>query len=114
LRAEILMVTRQFLGEFETIVLLAILKIGRDAYGVSIFEAIEEVTGRRVSTGALYTTLQRLEDKGFISSRMGEATPERGGRAKKYFEVSKAGREALAKSSNARMSFAKHVDLGYT
>jgi len=77
--------TKQFLGEFEELVLLAILKIGKDAYGVPIAKAIEEASGRSVSTGALYTTLSRLEEKNFISSRMGEKTEERGGRAKKIF-----------------------------
>lgn len=105
------MVLRQFLGEFEELVLLAIMTLGKDAYGVSISEAIEERTGKRVSTGALYTTLQRLEEKGFISSTMGERTPERGGRAKKYFTVENAGREAVASSKEARAAFIKDLDL---
>lgn len=107
------MVLKQFLGEFEEVILLAIITLGKNAYGVSISEAIEEKTGKRVSTGALYTTLQRLEEKGFISSTMGDATPERGGRAKKYFTVENAGREAVASSSKARAAFTKGLDLEY-
>jgi DNA-binding PadR family transcriptional regulator len=107
------MVLRQFLGEFEELVLLAIMKLGKNAYGVSISEAIEEVTGKRVSIGALYTTLQRLEEKGFISSTMGEATPERGGRAKRYFSIEIAGRQALISSSEARAAFTKGLKLDY-
>jgi DNA-binding PadR family transcriptional regulator len=108
------MVIRQFLGGFEELVLLAIMKLGANAYGVPISEAIEEATGKRVSTGALYTTLQRLEEKGFISSKMGEATPERGGRAKKYFAIEVGGRQALKSSKEVRATFIKGTDLGYS
>jgi PadR family transcriptional regulator PadR len=94
---------RQFLGEFEELVLLAILKLGTQAYGVPIAEEIEKATGKRVSTGALYTTLGRLEAKKFISSWLGEKTDERGGRAKKYFEVKNAGREAIRNSAESRI-----------
>lgn len=107
------MVVRQFLGPLEEAVLQAILKIGSDAYGVSIAETIESVTGKRISTGALYTTLYRLEEKGLISSRVGESTPERGGRAKKYFSVEIGGREALRNSLQVRSAFSKDLDLGY-
>lgn len=104
--------TNNFLGEFEEFVLLAIMKLGRDrAYGVPVAEAIEEATGKRVSTGALYTTLARLEEKGFISSYMGEATAERGGRAKKYFEIENAGKQALQNSFQARRNLG--ADLGF-
>ena len=99
------MTQKQFLGEFEELVLLAILKLGKDkAYGVPIAEAIGEATGKRVSTGALYTTLARLEEKGFIVSQMGEATKERGGRAKKFFDVEIVGRQALSNAQSARNS----------
>lgn len=104
---------KQFLGEFEEFVLLAILKIGNDAYGVPIAEAIEEATGKRVSTGALYTTLSRLEEKDFISSRMGEKTEERGGRAKKYFQLEIAGKQALQNSQAARRSLADGVNFEF-
>lgn len=93
---------KQFLGEFEEFVLLAIMRLGKGAYGVPIADAIEGATGKRVSTGALYTTLARLEEKGFISSYLGEKTEERGGRAKKYFEVEVAGKNAVQSSARGR------------
>lgn len=83
------------MGEFEQLVLLAILRIGNDAYGMEVREEIEKRTRREISYGAVYTTLDRLEKKGFVRHRLADATPERGGRAKKYFRVEPAGREAL-------------------
>lgn len=96
------MASKQFLGEFEELVLLAIVRAGENAYGVPIAGLIEDATGKRVSVGALYTTLTRLEEKNFISSWLGEATAERGGRAKKYFRVEAAGRDAIANSESGR------------
>jgi len=90
------------LGKFEEIVLLAILRLHQNAYGVSIRREIETETGRTTSVGAVYTTLERLEKKGYISSRQGEATAERGGRAKRYFEIEGAGAEALNQTMIAR------------
>ena len=75
-----------YLGEFEHIVLLALIRLKDDAYGMTIRMEIDERIGRSVSIGAVYTTLERLETKGFITSKMGEATPQRGGKAKKYFQ----------------------------
>jgi len=89
------------MGEFEQLVLLAVLRRGNDAYGMEIREEIEERTGRAVSYGAVYTTLDRLERKGFVSFRLGESTPERGGRARKYFRVEPAGRDALRETRHA-------------
>lgn len=89
------------MGEFEQLVLLAILRRENDAYGMEVREEIERRTGRDVSYGAVYTTLDRLETKGYVSHRMGEATAERGGRARKYFRVLPAGREALAATRRA-------------
>jgi DNA-binding PadR family transcriptional regulator len=83
------------MGEFEQLVLLALLRLGNDAYGMQVREEIETRTGREVSYGAVYTTLDRLEQKGYVAHRLGEATAERGGRAKKYFRALPAGREAL-------------------
>jgi PadR family transcriptional regulator, regulatory protein PadR len=83
------------LGNFEEITLLAIIKIGENAYGAPIRQLMEEVMGRSVSAGALYTTLDRLMQKGYISSRQGERTPERGGKAKRYYKVEGAGIAAL-------------------
>lgn len=86
------------LGEFEQIVILALLHLGERAYGMKIRREIEERTDREVSIGAVYTTLDRLEEKGLVSSRMGEPTPERGGKAKRFFRVERAGVEALEES----------------
>ena len=83
------------LGEFEHIVLLAILRLGDKAYGVTIRNEINERTGREPGPGALYTTLDRLEDKGLLTSELGDPTPERGGRAKRYVKVSASGVEAV-------------------
>lgn len=83
------------LGEFEQVVLLAILRLRESAYGVSIAAEIAACTRRRPARGALYTTLDRLEAKGFVASRMGDPTPERGGRAKRFVTVTKKGRVAL-------------------
>lgn len=82
---------RSHLGEFELIVLLALLRLGENAYGVLIARTIEDGTGRGVGIGSVYAALERLEQKGLVSSRLGEPTPERGGRAKRYFRVTGAG-----------------------
>ena len=89
------------LGEFEILVLAAVMRLGADAYGVSIRRQLEERCRRAVSVGALYATLSRLEEKGLVHSHLGEATPERGGRAKKYFEISTSGRQRLQTSLSA-------------
>jgi PadR family transcriptional regulator len=90
--------TRQdVVGQFEFLVLLAVMRLGDDAYGVPIARAIEETSGRDVALGSIYFALQRLEAKGLVSSELGEPTAERGGRAKRYFRVTARGlREARA------------------
>jgi DNA-binding PadR family transcriptional regulator len=93
--------TRKPMGEFQLLVLLAILRRGNDAYGMEIREEIEARTGREISYGAVYTTLDRLEQKGYVSHRLGESLPERGGRARRYFRVEPAGSEALRASRRA-------------
>jgi DNA-binding PadR family transcriptional regulator len=85
------MAKREFLGGFELLVLLALMGLGDEAYGVPISEAIEESSGREVAIGSVYITLDRLERKGLVSSRLGEPTAERGGRAKMYFRVTAKG-----------------------
>ena len=82
---------RSGLGEFELLVMLTILRLGEDAYGVPISREIEQQTGRTVTFGTVYATLERLQKKGFVRSSLGEATPERGGRAKRFFRVTSAG-----------------------
>lgn len=89
------------LGEFEILVLAALVRLGANAYGVTIRRQIEERAGRDVSVGALYATLSRLEQKGYVSSRIGEATAERGGRAKRHYVINAAGKEQLDKSALA-------------
>ena len=89
------------LGEFEQIVLLATLRLGDGAYGVTIRAEIAKRTGRTPTPGALYTTLDRLEEKGFVASRLGDPTPQRGGRAKRFFRVTKAGIAAVNRAQRA-------------
>jgi DNA-binding PadR family transcriptional regulator len=83
------------LGRFEEYVLRALVRLREDAYGVPIRREIAKATGHDVSFGAVYTTLERLERKGYVSSRMGQPTPERGGRAKRYFTIEAPGIRAL-------------------
>ena len=83
--------SRESLGHFELLVLLALLRHGDEAYGVPIAHAIEQSTGKRVILASIYNTLERLEEKGLVASRMGEPTSERGGRAKRYFAITAAG-----------------------
>ncbi len=83
------------LGEFEQLVLLALLRLGDLAYGVSVHAEIAERTGRTMSLAAVYKTLERLEDKGYVSATLGEPTAARGGRRKKFFRVELSGARAL-------------------
>ena len=83
------------LGEFEQLVLLALVRLGPDAYGATVRREIEEHAGREVSISAVYTTLERLEQKGLVRSRIGEPTPERGGRRRRHFELLPLGARAL-------------------
>jgi DNA-binding PadR family transcriptional regulator len=86
------------LGEFEQSLLLAIVHLGETAYGVSIRQEIEARTGREIAVGALYTSLARLERKGYVRSTMSEPTPQRGGRSRRHFTVKAAGAAALRQS----------------
>lgn len=89
------------LGEFEQLTLLAVLRLGEDAYGVTVRQAIEEVTGRDVSAGAVYTTLARLEKRALVSSRVGETVPERTGQRRKYYKVEPEGAAMVFESVHA-------------
>jgi DNA-binding PadR family transcriptional regulator len=89
------MARREFLGGFELLVLLALIRVGDEAYGVPIAEAIEESSGRDVALGSVYITLDRLERKGLVSSQIGESTAVRGGRAKTYFRITGQGLQAV-------------------
>jgi DNA-binding PadR family transcriptional regulator len=83
------------LGEFEQLVLLALVRLGPDAYGATIRREIEARTGRDLAISAVYVTLDRLETKGLVKSRVGEPTPQRGGRRRKHFMLQPAGRRAI-------------------
>src|ERR1700730_12642548 len=83
------------IGRFEELALRAVWHLGEKAYGIPIRQEIADRTGREYSVGAIYTALDRLEQKGFVSSRLGDPTPERGGRAKRYFRIKAAGIRSL-------------------
>lgn len=93
--------TAPVLGEFEQLVLLALLRLGREAYGASVSLEIEQQSGRAVSVSAVHTTLDRLEEKRFVRSRLGDPTPQRGGKRKRHYEVLPAGVRALQYSIRA-------------
>jgi PadR family transcriptional regulator, regulatory protein PadR len=95
------------LGEFEQLILLAILRLGDAAYGVTIRAELAERAARNIAPGAMYTALERLEAKGLIKSRMSDPTPQRGGRAKRYVSVTAAGRQALTR---ARQTYDRMLD----
>ncbi len=99
-----------YLGEFEYAVLLAVLHLKEEAYAVPIRELIDERTGRPVARGALYTGLDRLESKGCLRSRMGEATEERGGKARRYYTVTPAGLKAIRATHEALSSMTKGLE----
>lgn len=97
------------LGAFEELVLLAVGSLTDKAYGVAIKEALEEETGRSPSIGALHSALYRLEDKGYLRSTEGGATTERGGRRKKFYQLSASGKKALEAAHELRMAFSSKV-----
>jgi DNA-binding PadR family transcriptional regulator len=97
------------IGEFEYLMLAAVARLEEDAYGVSIRQAIEDATGRPCSLGALYTTLDRLEAKGFITTWMGAPTPRRGGRPKRMVRITGQGTREAAAFHNAVMRVSRGV-----
>jgi PadR family transcriptional regulator PadR len=106
-----IMSSRDYLGEFEHIVVLALLRLGDGAYGVTVRQEIELRIGREVSIGAIYATLDRLEAKGYVRSRLGDPTPERGGRSKRFFRVSAKGMTAVNRTHRALHSMTVGLDL---
>jgi DNA-binding PadR family transcriptional regulator len=94
----------EYLGEFEQLVILAMARLGPLAYGMTIRQEIHERTGRDTAIGSVYAALERLEAKGFVRSTTGEPTPERGGRAKRFFEVTAAGKRAFRSGQSALRS----------
>ena len=102
---------RDFLGEFEHIVVLALLRLEDRAYGVTVRQEIEFRTRREVSIGAVYATLERLETKGYVRSHRGEPTPERGGRSKRFFRVTAKGLTAVNRTQRAIQNMSQGLDL---
>ena len=102
------------LGVFEQLVLMGIVHLKEDAYGVTVRRNVEERTGRTVSLGAVYATLDRLEKKGYVSSYEGDPTPTRGGRAKRFFRVERAGITALQKSLQTVQSMSRGLKLQWS
>jgi DNA-binding PadR family transcriptional regulator len=103
-------VSQQGLGEFEQLVLLAILQLGADVYGVPIVVEIQRRTGRRVVRAAVYVTLRRLEKKGLLRSWMGEPTDDRGGKPRRYVQVEPEGRQLLRESRQAMEEMWRGLD----
>ena len=101
------MPNREFPGEFEQVVLLTVARLKGEAYGMAIRQEIADRTGRDVGIGSVYSALDRMEEKGFISSTLGDPTPERGGKAKRYYQLEPAGALALQR---ARDMFAQLWD----
>jgi DNA-binding PadR family transcriptional regulator len=93
---------RTFLGEFEEIVLLTVANLDENAYAVSVTQELEFKTGRQVGFSAVHTTLLRLEEKAYLSSKMGGATNERGGRRKRFFTVTALGKKVLQEVKQIR------------
>lgn len=96
-----------YLGNFDLMLLLALLRLGDDAYGVTIARELEEQTGREVVVASVYATLDRLEERSLVASRLGEPTPERGGRAKRYFRITAAGRREARDARRSLMNLWK-------
>jgi len=95
------------LGEFEQLVLFALVALGEDAYGASVRREIEERTGRSVSAGAVYTVLERLESHGLVASWVGEPSPERGGRRKKHYRLEPEGAHLLRRSRDELLNMSR-------
>ncbi|MDE3197065.1 MAG: helix-turn-helix transcriptional regulator [Acidobacteriota bacterium] len=103
------MARRGFLGEFELMVLLALIRLGDEAYGVPISHEIERVSGREAALGSVYAALERLEEKGLVTSAMGDPTAERGGRAKRFFRITENGLRDVKATQRALTSLWKGV-----
>jgi PadR family transcriptional regulator PadR len=102
--------TASALGDFEQLVLLGVLRLGDDAYGAAIRQEIHARSGRDVSINAVYTTLDRLETKGFVRSWIGDPTPQRGGRRRKFYALLPAGGTALRRAYHAIAAMASGLE----
>jgi DNA-binding PadR family transcriptional regulator len=98
-----------YLGNFELMLLLALLRLGDDAYGVTIARELEKHTHREIVIASVYATLERLQERGLVTSRMGDATPERGGRAKRYFQITSDGIREVRDARRALTNMWKHL-----
>lgn len=99
------------LGDLEQLILLALLRLGPEAYGVAIAAELADRAGRETSLGAVYKTLTRLEQKGYVKAELGDPTPERGGRRKRFYQLTASGRYTLAASLEAIRRLVTGVDL---
>lgn len=102
---------RDYLGEFEHLIVLALLRLGDRAYGVTVRQEIQFRTSREVSIGAVYATLVRLESKGYVKSHHGEPTPERGGRSKRFFRVTAKGAAAVNRTHHALRRMSEGLEM---
>lgn len=101
---------KTYIGELEEVLLLTVAMLYKEeAYGVAITQKLVEITGREISISAVHATLHRLEEKGFLKSKTGGATQERGGRRKRYFELTTAGTKAIREIRDLRAQFWKHI-----
>lgn len=100
------------LGELEQVVILGVLRVGADAYGVPVHDEIQRLTGRDLTLGTIYKTLGRLEDKGLVTSRVGQPTAERGGRRTRVYSVSASGKRELQASMRALSRMASGLNVG--
>jgi PadR family transcriptional regulator len=105
------MTSRENLGDFEHLVMLAVMRLGEQAYGVTVRQEIASRTHRDVSIGAVYATLDRLQRKGYVKSQMGDATPQRGGKRKRFFRITAAGATAVNRTHRALRSMAKGLHV---
>jgi PadR family transcriptional regulator len=101
--------SKSFLGSLELVILLAVARLGDDAYGLAIREDVSDRTGHDYSVGAIYTTLERLADKELVSTRMSDPLPVRGGRARRHFKVTAAGHRALRQAERVAASVWTHI-----
>ena len=104
---------KRYLGEFEELVLLTISMLGDEAYGVAIKDALEQKANRRITVGSLHSTITRLEDKGMLTATMGEATAVRGGRKKRYFQLTGDAKQVLQQVKALRDELWSASQLGF-
>lgn len=101
--------SKHHLGEFEEVIMLTVAILYGEAYGIAILEEIENRMNRKVSIGSIQTVLRRLEKKGYLSSELGDSTPERGGKRKRFFYLTKYGQKILQETKEQRMSLWKAI-----